>query len=114
MWTKASVQNPESAVQRLELRSERVGDTCLKPANCACAHAAENDAIVPGVTQRFVDPVYTPYGEQICRVASTDVNQVAGSNRLSRVGDGSVEEAEVRRFAPILTECSTKSLNISR
>ena len=64
--------------------------------------AAQHDALLPRLAQDDVEPVRPPDRQQARRVAAADVDDVLREHERAQVGDGALEQREVRRLAVVV------------
>src|SRR5581483_4899248 len=84
--TGTAGEEAETVRERGKLRPERVGDTCLEPADHPGAPAAEEDAALPRLPQHRIEAVRPPDGEHVHGVAAADVDHVVRKCELAQAG----------------------------
>ena len=100
---RAAGQEAEAVAQPGQPREvERVGRRGLEPAVHPRARPAQHDALLPRLAQDDVEPVRPPDRQQARRVAAADVDDVLREHERAQVGDGALEQPEVRRLAVVV------------
>jgi hypothetical protein len=99
VWAEAPGKEAEPVLERVQA-AKRIGRRRFEPAVRPGGQPGQDDAGLPGLTQRAIHAVDAPDREHVCRVAATDVDRVLVQEKRLEVGDLAVEERKVRRFGP--------------